>query len=163
MLQSWLELNGGDCRRAPDIENVDCPVWIPEALTTEVTCFGEVVHMAVSLSGDRNLLLIAHELARPRRNPQIYTATGMPENLRGRDQCRLIFGLQEERTSLYSQRYPTPLLRGACRENPAYRPNATADEPASTLAILSWLFSSVPMTRTSRPANAAAFAWSSSW
>jgi len=25
MLQSWLELNRTDCRRATDIENVDCP------------------------------------------------------------------------------------------------------------------------------------------
>ena len=69
MLQSWLELNRTDRRRAPDIENVDCPRLDSGGVHDRGQLLGQVVDIAVSLSGDRNLLLIAHELGRPRRNP----------------------------------------------------------------------------------------------
>jgi len=38
LLQSWLELNGTDCRRAPTLKTFTVPVWIPEVFTTEATC-----------------------------------------------------------------------------------------------------------------------------
>jgi len=38
MLQYWLELNRTDCRRAPDVENVDCLRFDSRAFATEATC-----------------------------------------------------------------------------------------------------------------------------
>jgi hypothetical protein len=59
MLQSWLELNRTDCRRAPDVENVDCPSLDSPCVHDRSHLLGEVMHVAVPFSGDRNLLLIA--------------------------------------------------------------------------------------------------------
>src|ERR1700683_1273806 len=69
VLQSWLELNRTDGGRAPDVKNVDCPRSDSRGLHNRSQLLGEVVHVAVPCSGDRNLLLIAHELGRPSRNP----------------------------------------------------------------------------------------------
>src|SRR5205809_2865103 len=63
MLQSWLELNRTDRRRAPDIENVDCPRLDYRTVNDGGHLLSEVVHVAVLFSGDRNLLLIAHDWA----------------------------------------------------------------------------------------------------
>ena len=70
MLQSWLELNRTDRRRTADVENVDCSRLDSRGVHDRSHLLSEVVHVAVAFSGDRNLLLIAHELGRPRRNPK---------------------------------------------------------------------------------------------
>lgn len=46
MLQPWLELNRTDRRRAPDIENIDCPRLDSRSVHDRSHLLGEVVHVA---------------------------------------------------------------------------------------------------------------------
>src|ERR1700675_4176045 len=67
--QSRLELNGADGGRAAAVENVDCPRLNSRSVHDRSNLLGEVEHVAVPLSGDRNLSLIAHKLGQPKIVP----------------------------------------------------------------------------------------------